>query len=94
MALYSTGLITYLIQDVVKRVGAVDGEADKDQIGFGVGKRPQPVVFLLAGGIPQGKLDNLACGRVDGVGNVVFEYSRYVFLRREVRLVSGTGVAV
>jgi hypothetical protein len=27
---------TYLIHDIVQRVGAVDGEANEDEIGFGV----------------------------------------------------------
>lgn len=43
---------TYLIHDIVQRVGAVDGEAHKDEIGFGVRQRTETVVLFLAGGVP------------------------------------------
>jgi hypothetical protein len=43
---------TYLIHDIVQRVGAVDGEAHKDEVGFGVRQRTEAVVLFLAGGVP------------------------------------------
>lgn len=70
----------YLIHDIVQRVGAVDGEANKDEIGFGVRQRTEAVVLFLAGGIPQGELYGLAGGRVRRVGDVVLEYGRNIFL--------------
>lgn len=50
----------YLLLDVVERVRRVDSEADQDDVRVGVGQRAQPVVILLASGIPQGQLDVLA----------------------------------
>ena len=46
-----------LLGDVLQGVGRVDGEAHEDNIGVGVGERPQPVVVFLSGGIPQGQLN-------------------------------------
>jgi hypothetical protein len=45
---------TYLVHNVLEGVGAVDGKADKEEIGFWIGKWSKTVVFLLAGGIPEG----------------------------------------
>lgn len=76
---------TNLVQDVVQRVGTVDGEADEDEIGFRVGQWAQPVVFLLAGGIPQRELDRLTGGLVRRVGDVILEDGRDVFLEGDGR---------
>jgi hypothetical protein len=43
---------TNLVHYVLERVRAVDGKADKDEVGFWIGKRAQPVVFFLAGCVP------------------------------------------
>lgn len=40
----------YLLLDVLERVGVVDGEADEDDMGVGVGKGTQTIVVLLACG--------------------------------------------
>ena len=40
-------IIADLLLDVVKRVGAVDGEADKDDMRVRVGERAETVVILL-----------------------------------------------
>lgn len=70
----------YLVHDVFERVGTVDGEADEEQVRFGIGERTQAVVFFLAGRVPEGKLDGLARGRVQRVGDVVLENGGHVFL--------------
>lgn len=70
----------YLVHDILERVGAVDGEADEDDVGLGVGEGPQPVVLLLAGSVPESKLDHLARGRVGGVGDVVLKDGGHIFL--------------
>lgn len=70
----------YLVEDVVQRVGAVDGEADKDQVRLRVGERAQAVVLLLPGRVPERQLDNLAAGAVDRVRDVVLKDGRDVFL--------------
>lgn len=70
----------YLVHDVFEAVGTVDGEADEEDVGFGVGEGAQAVVFFLAGGIPEGELDHFACWRVRRVGDVVFEDCGDVFL--------------
>ena len=70
-----------LVEDVFKGVGAVDGEADEDEVGLRVGEGPQAVILLLAGGIPQRQLDNLATGAMDRVRDVVLKDSRDVFLQ-------------
>lgn len=57
--------------DIVERVGAVDGEAYQDDVGFRVCKGPQSLVVLLAGGIPKSQLNRLAV--YSTVGDVVFE---------------------
>jgi hypothetical protein len=69
---------THLLLDVVERVGRVDGEADEDDVRVGVAERAQAVVVLLAGRVPQRKLDVLA---VDlDVRNVVLKHSRDIDL--------------
>ena len=73
---------THLVHDVLEGIGAVNGKAHEDDVGLGVGQRPQAVVFLLAGGIPQGELDHLARGRMGRVGDVVLEDGGHVFLHR------------
>jgi hypothetical protein len=70
----------YLVHDILQRVRAVDGKANKDDVGLGVGERPQSVVFLLSSGIPEGKLDHLACGWMRSVCDIVLKHSRYIFL--------------
>ena len=50
----STACQIYLVHNVLERIGAVDGKADKKQIGFWVGKWSKTVVFFLAGSIPEG----------------------------------------
>lgn len=70
----------YLVHDVLQGIRAVDGEADEDEIRLGVGEWPQSVILFLTGSIPKGELDDLAAGRVDWVGDVVFEYRGNVFL--------------
>jgi len=63
--------LPYLLLDVVKRIGRIDGEANQDNVRVGVGERAQTVVIFLAGGIPEGELDVLA---VDlDIGDVVLE---------------------
>ncbi len=51
---------SYLLLDVVERVGRVDRKADQDDVRVGVGQRAQPVIILLASRIPKGQLDVLA----------------------------------
>lgn len=70
----------YLVHDVFERVGAVDGEADKEDVGLWVGKRAQAVVLLLAGRVPEGELHHLARGGVRCVGDIVLEHGGHVFL--------------
>lgn len=74
------GMKTHLVEDVVERVGAVDGKADEDQVRLGVREGSQTIVLFLASRVPEGKLDRLARWGVDGVGNVVFKDGRDVFL--------------
>ena len=38
----------------------VDWKANEDDVGLRVGERPQPVVRLLPGRVPQGQLDLLS----------------------------------
>lgn len=70
----------YFIHDVLQRVRAVDGEAHEDDVCLGVREWTQPVVFLLAGRVPQGELDHLASRRVRRVRDVVLEDGGNVFL--------------
>ena len=71
---------TNLVHDIFKRIGAVDGEANKDQVSLGIGERSQAVVFLLPGGIPKSKLDGLTGRRMRWVGDVVLKDCGDVFL--------------
>lgn len=50
----------YLIHDIVEGIRAVDSEADEDEVGLRVGEGTETIVFFLAGGVPQGKLDSFA----------------------------------
>ena len=52
-----------LLGDVLQTVGAVDGEAHEDDVGVWVGERPQSVVVLLAGRVPQSQLHLKVQGR-------------------------------
>jgi hypothetical protein len=72
---------TNLVHDVLQRVGAVNGEADEDEVCLRVGERAKPVVLLLAGCIPQCKLDGLTRSLVGWIGDVVLKDSRNVFLQ-------------
>jgi hypothetical protein len=62
-----------LLLDVVKRVGGVDGEANQDDVGVGVGQGAETVVILLASRIPEGQLDVLAIDL--DIGDVVLKDS-------------------
>jgi len=53
------GAVAYLIHDIFKRVWAVDGEADEEEICFGIGKWSETIILLLTCCIPQGQLDGL-----------------------------------
>lgn len=64
--------------DIVETVRGVNGKADKDHMRVRVGKRAQTVVVLLAGGIPQGKL-NMTAIHFD-IGHVVLKDSRHIHL--------------
>jgi hypothetical protein len=44
--------VSYLLLDIVKRIGRVDGEADQDNVRVGVGERAKTIVVFLAGCIP------------------------------------------
>jgi hypothetical protein len=70
---------TYLLLYVVERVGRVDGKADQDNVGVGVGERAETVVIFLTSGIPEGELDVLAINL--DIGDVVLEDSGDVDLR-------------
>lgn len=73
------GLGRDLVLDVCERGGEVYGEYDEDDVRFWVGERPETVVLLLAGGVPEGELDVLALVLYDG--HVVLEYGRDICLR-------------
>ena len=51
---------SYLVHDVLERVGAIDSKADEKQIRFGVRKRSQTVVLFLPCCIPQRKFNRLS----------------------------------
>ncbi len=70
----------YLVHNVLKRIGAINGKTNKNNVGFGVGERAQPVVLFLPGRIPESKLDHLACGWMWSVGDVILKDGRHVFL--------------
>jgi hypothetical protein len=63
--------VRYLLLDVIKRIGRVDGKADEDNVRVGVGERAQTVVIFLARGIPQSQLNVFAINL--DVGDVVLE---------------------
>ena len=71
---------TNLVHDVLERVGAIDCEADKEQVGFGIREGAQSVILFLAGGIPEREFDDLARRLVLAVGDVVFEDGGHIFL--------------
>jgi hypothetical protein len=73
-------VLSYLLLDVVKGVGRVNGKANQDNVGVGVGKRAQTVVIFLTCGIPESELDVFA---VDlDIGDVVLEDSGNIDLVR------------
>jgi hypothetical protein len=72
----------YLVHDIFERVRAVNCEADEENVGFRVGKRPKTIILLLASSIPQSKLDHLARRRVRSVRDIVLKNSRDIFLLR------------
>ena len=73
---------TDLLLYIVERVGRVDGKANKDNVGVGVGERAETVVILLTSGIPEGELDVLAIDL--DIGDVVLEDSGDVDLRERL----------
>ena len=70
------------VHNVFQRVGAIDGEANEDEVGFGIGEGTEAVVFLLASGVPKGKLDGFVGRRVMFLGNVIFKNGGNVALLR------------
>ena len=44
-----------LLSDVLERRRRCDGEADEEDVGLGVGQRPQAVIIFLSGGIEETK---------------------------------------
>ena len=70
---------TYLLLNVVKRIGRVDSEADQDNVRIGVRQRTETIVVLLASRIPKGQLDMLSIDL--NVGDVVLENSGDVDLK-------------
>ena len=62
---------TDLLLYIVERVGRVDGKANQDNVGVGVGERAETVVILLTSGIPEGELDVLAIDL--DVGHIVLK---------------------
>jgi hypothetical protein len=69
------------VLDVIEGVGGVDGEADKNYMGFAVGEGTKALVVFLAGGIPQRELDGFAV--YSTVGDVVFKDCWDVALRTD-----------
>ena len=70
--------MTYLLLDVVERVGGVDGEANQDNVRIWVREWSETIIILLTGSIPKGQLNVLAIDL--DVGNVVLENSGDVHL--------------
>ena len=62
---------TYLGLDVIKGRRADNGEADEEDVGLGVGQRSEPVIILLACGIPEPQTDGLPINH--HAGGVVVE---------------------
>lgn len=54
------GGVAYLVLHVLQAGGEVDGEDDENDVALGIAERPQPVVLLLAGCVPERELDELA----------------------------------
>lgn len=77
-AKYERKLRLYLLLNVIERVGAVDGEANKDNVGVGITERTETIVVFLAGGIPKCELDTLAINF--DVCDVVLKYGRDIDL--------------
>lgn len=75
-----------LMPHVGIRGWVTNGKTDDKDIGLGVGKRSQSVVFLLAGCVPQVQADDLAVHR--RLGAVVVKDSGDVLLRKGVRRVT------
>ncbi len=74
--------MSYLLLYVFEGVRGVDGEADENDVGVGVGERAEAIVILLTSGIPQGEFDRLA---VDlHVCDVVLEDRRDVDLSLDI----------
>ena len=71
----------HLLGDVLQRVGAVDGEADEEDVRVGVGERAEAVVVLLSSGIPQRQLNGLAVNL--NVRNIVLKHGGHVHLQSE-----------
>lgn len=70
---------TYLLLDIVKRIGRVDSKADQDNVRIGVRQGTETIVVFLASRIPKGQLDVLAIDL--NVGDVVLENSGDVDLK-------------
>lgn len=70
----------YFVHDVFEGVGAVNCEADEEEVCFWIGEGPEAVVLFLSRGVPEGELDCFASGFVLCLGDVVFEDCGDVFL--------------
>ena len=83
-------VLSYLVQDIVEGVGAVDGKTDKDEVGLRVRERSQAIIFFLASCVPQSKLHSLTGRRMSRVGNVVLKDRGDVFLFGTARVSAWT----
>ena len=74
----NNGSGSYLFLHVLERVGQVDSKADKDDMRVGIGERPETIIVLLSGGIPECEFNTTAIDL--DIRNVVLEYGGYVVL--------------
>lgn len=70
----------YLVHHILKRNGAVNSKADKEEIRFWVRERSKSVILFLACCIPESQLHRFARRPMNSLCNIVLKNSGNVFL--------------
>jgi hypothetical protein len=72
--------VTYLVHDIFKRVRAINGETNEEEVCLRIGQWSETVVLFLSRCIPKSEFDSLTSWWMCGHGNIVLEDGRDVFL--------------
>jgi len=88
--------VTYLVHDIFKRVWAIYGKADEEEVRLRIRQWAETVILFLSRRIPECELDRFSGRWMCGHGNVILEDGRDVFLcpLAPTRLLNKNGIHI